>query len=248
MNPISNQLIDLHKYLVAEKLIPPFQTNHSIDWGEIESYENSSHLNYLYEGNWFKNLPKEFNISKEMFLTFCTNFYDSWEIESQNKLYDHFEEKYSNDKNFIKDYLNKTEIDNELFCRASESLQSDYELLKLFLGFSGYYNTNRIIYLHENIQNNRALMLKSLADFPEVFCDLNEEFRNDEEFATLAIKHNGLLLEFAGKKIKDNEDLVALAIKSNIKAVLFASKRLREFPDGMFYEHYWHVINDVEFK
>jgi len=29
---------------------------------------------------------------------------------------------------------------------------------------------------------------------------------------------------------------------------LFASKRLRECPDGMFYEHYWHVINNVEFK
>ena len=91
-------------------------------------------------------------------------------------------------------------------------------------------------------------MLKSLADFPNIFCDLNEEFRSDEKFATMAIKHNGLLLEFAGEKIKDNEKLVALAIKSNIKAVLFASKRLLEFPDGMFYEHYWQVRNDIELK
>ena len=91
-------------------------------------------------------------------------------------------------------------------------------------------------------------MLKILADFPNIFMDLKEEFRDDEEFAGIAIQNDGAFLEFASKKIRDNEKLVALAIKNNINAVLYASKRLRDCPDGKFYEQYWHVKNDVEFK
>lgn len=241
MSYTPNELIDLHKYLVSNKLIDSFIEN--------ESYNIGSHVDYLREGNWFKNLPNEFDISREMFLIFCLDLYHLWEIESQNKFYDVFEKKYSDDKEFIKNYLNETEICNELFCRASERLQSDYELLKYYAEFvipeGGYAS---IIYLHENVQNNRELMLRLVTDVPVVFCELNEEFRDDQEFATIAIKHEGLFLEFAGKKIRNNEKLVALAIKNNIKAVLFASERLREFPDGMFYEQYWHVKNDFEFK
>ena len=237
----STKLIDLHKYLVGLKLIDhPFIEN--------QSYDTGSHLDDLREGNWFKNLPNEFPISRDLFFIFCIDFFYLWEFESTNKLLEVFNNLYSDDKEFVKNYLNEACVTNELFPYSSERLQSDYELLKLYLGFNDYYGANRIFYLHENIQSNRALMLKSLADFPNIFCDLNEEFRSDEKFATIAIKHNGLLLEFAGEKIKDNEKLVALAIKSNIKAVLFASKRLLEFPDGMFYEQYWHVRNDIELK
>jgi len=241
MSFTSNKLIDLHKYLVTNELIGSFIEN--------DSYNIGSHVNYLREGNWFKNLPNEFAISREIFFIFCIDLYHLWEIESTNKLYDVFENIYSDDKEFIKNYLNETEVCNELFIRASERLQSDYELLKHYAEFvypeGGYAS---IIHLHENVQNNRELMLRLVTDIPVVFCELNEEFRNDEEFATIAIKHDGVFLEFADKKIKDNEKLVALAIKNNINAVLFASKRLREFPDGMFYEQYWHVKNDVEFK
>ncbi len=248
MISVSNQLIDLHKYLVSKKIIPPFEINDPWNLGIIESYENNSHIDYLNQGNWFKDLPEKFVISKEMFMKFCIDFYHSWEHESQMKLISLFNENYSDDRKFIKDYLNDTWIGNEFFCRASERLQSDYELLKLYVGFVDPYGANSIIYLDEIIQNNRELMLKLLADFPNIFMDLNEEFRDDEEFVVVAIKNDGAFLEFASKKIRDNEKLVALAIKNNINAVLYASKRLRDCPDGKFYEQYWHVKNGVEFK
>lgn len=241
MNPNSTILIDLHKYLVCKNLIAPFNTD--------ESYNQGSHLDQLREGNWFKNLSTEFTVSKELFLKICIDLYHLWETESIYKLYDVFENTYSYDKEFIKNYLEKTVICNELFIRASERLQSDYELLKLYAEFvypEGEHAS--IIHLNDNIQKNRDLMLRLITDIPSIFPELNEEFRNDEEFVTIAIKYNGLFLEFVGEKIKDNKKLVALAINNNIKAVLFASKRLREFPDGVFYEQYWHVKNSINLK
>ena len=244
---ISDQLVDLHKHLVKKKKLPPFEKN-AFGLGIDESYENESHMDHLNQGNWFKDFTDEFDISREVFMKFCIDFYHAWESESQHKLILLFNEKYSDDRKFILDYLNETWVGNEFFCRASERLQSDYELLKLYVDFSDPYGANSIIYLDENIINNRELMLRLSADFPNIFMDLKEEFRDDEEFVANAIKNDGEFLQHASKKNRDNERLVALAIKNNIKAVLYASKRLRECPDGKFYEQYWHVINNVEFK
>lgn len=63
----STKLIDLHKYLVGLKLIDPFIEN--------QSYDTGSHLDDLREGNWFKNLPNEFPISRDLFLYFALTFF-----------------------------------------------------------------------------------------------------------------------------------------------------------------------------
>lgn len=211
-----------------------------------EIIENEGDYEY---GNWFKDLPEDYTISKELFLRFSCD-YLCWEFESQEKFKEKFKNKYANDKEFISDYLNNTDLGNDLFYLASEEIQGDYELLKKYAGFIypeiGY--ANHLVALNDNIVNNRTLMLRLLADVPVILMDLKEEFQDDEEFISTAINKDGTLLKFASKRIQDDKKIVAKAIENNIEAVLYASKRLREFPDGIFYEHYWHVINGVEFK
>ena len=200
----------------------------------------------LWEGNWYKDIPTEFQNNRNVVMTICTNAIQSlWESESHDKLIDVFTTHFSNQRDFMKEYLSNSGWSNEMFIYASDEIQSDYELLLLYcdLGHPESKVEDVFCCVSESVKSNRDLMLRLVKDQPNTFISFVDDFKNDEEIATIAVKQNGLLLKFVSKRLKSNENLVRSAIKNNIKAVLYSDKSLRREFDGVFYEEYWKVIN-----
>jgi hypothetical protein len=222
---------ELHSFLVEQQFVT---TDFPID--ELE------------ESDWYVNLPHNTKCDRDIVLCIiCNTLYSFWEQESYKVLCNVFEEKFSCDKDFIQQYLFHTNYENEFFCRASIEIQMNYELLKQYMNLghpeSRDYSSFRV--LHQDIKQNRELMMRLLQDIPGVFSEFTEELKDDREITEIAIRQNGLFLEFASERLRSDQDFVKIAIENNIKAVLFSHKSLREFPDGIFYEEYWKVTNGL---
>lgn len=206
------------------------------------------HSDDLSEGDWYKDLPTVIQCQRDVVMTIITNtIYAYWESESFNKLCEIFKAHFSNDKDFIRQYLSETSYENEFFVRASKEIQMDYELLTQYLKLGHPESDNYFNFcaVHDEVKRNRVLMLRLIHDMPGTFIEFTDEFKDDSEIASIALKQDGLLLKFASDRIRSDVDLVKIAIENNMKAVMFANKKLREFPDGLFYEEYWKVTNGV---
>ena len=195
----------------------------------------------LEEGNWYVNLPNHVQCNPDVVMAIiCEHLYVNWESDSINRLMYVFESNFSTDEPFITEYLLRTSYENEFFCRSSEIIQMNYELLKnyLKLGHPESDPFSCLDYVHENVRNNRNLMLKLVHDMPNSFKYFVDNYQDDEEIVIVAVSKNGLLLEFASNRLRASEKIVRLALENNKKSILFAAKKFWEFPDAMFYEEY----------
>jgi hypothetical protein len=202
----------------------------------------------LWEGNWYKDLPSHIQRNRKVVMTICCGtMHSSWEIESINKLIDVFTTNFSEDEVFMFEYLSNSSWGNEFFLYASDIIQSNYQLLILYLRLGHPEATVdwHFVYINENVKRNKQLMTRIVKEVPNTFISFIDELKDDIEISRLAIRADGLLLEYASQRLRSNEELVRIAIKGNIKAVLFADKNLRKEFDGVFYEDYWKVINGV---
>lgn len=142
----------------------------------------------LYEGNWYKDLPENIQCRRDViFLIAQSVLYSFWDSESTNALFYNFEKHYSNDKDFIREYLSNHDEETEFFVRASVDIQSDFELLLQYLKIETHYMKmwGRFLHLDEQVKGNRKLMLKLICELPELFSEFNDEFKNDAEFQSL---------------------------------------------------------------
>jgi hypothetical protein len=223
-----------HELLSALKIKKSIPSNFTVD--------------SLCEGNWYTNLPLDLKSSRDVVMLILTQtLYAGWEGDPFNELCEVFQDNFSEDKEFVRQYLHETDFENEFFVRASKTIQMDYELLREYmsLGHPERAIEANLSCVHDDVKSNRELMLHLILEFPNAFCEFTEEFRDDYEIAEIALRQNGLMLKFASERLRSDEALVRIAIENQIRSVLFASKKLREFPDGIFYEEYWKVTNGI---
>ncbi len=56
----------------------------------------------------------------------------------------------------------------------------------------------------------------------------NKRLQNDKEFVLLCVKQNGMALKFASDNLKSDEDVVSAAVKQNSEALQLASQPLQD--------------------
>ena len=72
----------------------------------------------------------------------------------------------------------------------------------------------------------KYILIDSLKRNPFILKDY-VEFQDDEEIVNVAVKKNGLALEFASSRLQNNYNMVMTAVSKNGLALQFASKELR---------------------
>lgn len=219
---------ELYKYLSENGWI------NDLDEDELES------------GDWYLNLPDYIQARLEVLMSIIIELlYEYWDVYAQNKLFEVFTKHYSNDQEFISEYLSRTSFENEFFVRTRVEIQSNLDLLMkyLHLGHPEADRYSSFIYLSLEVKNNRKLMLSLVKELPDVYQHFEDDMQDDEEITRIALQANGMLLKFASSRLRSKQELVSIAIQNNENAVLFADRKLLEFPDGIFYKNYLNVTN-----
>jgi len=68
---------------------------------------------------------------------------------------------------------------------------------------------------------------KKIRESPIRFADADEIIRNDPKIATIAVVHNGMMLQFAGPNCQNDPEIVKLAVRNSGLSFQFASKKIR---------------------
>jgi hypothetical protein len=74
------------------------------------------------------------------------------------------------------------------------------------------------------------------------FKELNSDLRNDRNLALIAVKQDGMNLEFVSSKLKADKEICMMAIKENRNSYTFLSSELKKDKDVLNY-----MKNNMEF-
>jgi hypothetical protein len=105
---------------------------------------------------------------------------------------------------------------------ASDNLKKNFQIVKECIK----YEPITIKYSRVNKVDFRELLKFSSAIFKYYY--LFSEIKSDFEIALIAVKGNGLLLEFLNISLRDDFDIVIEAVRNNGYSIRFASYRLRQ--------------------
>lgn len=111
---------------------------------------------------------------------------------------------------------------------ADDSLLSNINFIKRYI-LESEMRADVLKYTKGNINKNKEIVMMVLEN------KLNDDFkyadkilRNDFEVALLAVKNNGLMLEYVGETLKDNIEIIENAIIKDKDAIKFVSQEILE--------------------
>lgn len=80
----------------------------------------------------------------------------------------------------------------------------------------------------------RNILIDTLKQYPLELKSFPFEVQDDEECVRVAVKKNGLALQFASERLRNNYEIVILAVKKNGLALQFASEELKNNGEIVF--------------
>lgn len=144
------------------------------------------------------------------------------------------------------------ELSNEsLYLQLDESLKKDIAIINGFSKFSSIFEftplelrndiafsetfitqyPENIEYAGPSIKANREIIRSILSKRGDMICWVKDNFGNDLELASIAVKNYGLSLEHFSQEIQNNLEIVKLAILENPLSLKFASDDLKNNSD-----------------
>lgn len=73
----------------------------------------------------------------------------------------------------------------------------------------------------------RNILIDTLTQYPMELENLPFDVQDNEEFVRIAVKKNGIVLQYASARLRDDYEIAMLAVKKNGLALQFVSERLR---------------------
>ena len=80
----------------------------------------------------------------------------------------------------------------------------------------------------------RNILIDTLKQYPLELKSFPFDAQDDEEIVCIAVKKNGLALQYASDRLRNNYEVVMLAVKKNGLALEFASEELKNNSEIIF--------------
>jgi hypothetical protein len=80
----------------------------------------------------------------------------------------------------------------------------------------------------------RNILIDTLKQYPLELKSFPFEVQDDEELVCIAVKRNGLALQYASERLRNNYEIVMIAVKKNGLALQFASEELKNNGEIVF--------------